>query len=147
MKLGVNIDHIATLRNARGGIEPSLVEAAKIILKEDILALTMHLREDRRHIKDKDLYDPETATDLFQIRGICKFNGKNGVVEGDGCLDYNGDKFIDTGLQLFSEKNAKKDFYIYFDIIRMDPADQDDGKQWGSIQPYSKQSFLCGLGE
>ena len=57
MKLGVNIDHIATLRNARGGIEPNLVEAAKIILKEDILALTMHLREDRRHIKDKDLYD------------------------------------------------------------------------------------------
>ena len=57
MKLGVNIDHIATLRNARGGVEPSVVEAAKIALKEDILALTMHLREDRRHIKDKDLYD------------------------------------------------------------------------------------------
>ena len=57
MKLGVNIDHIATLRNARGGFEPDLIEAAKIILKEDILALTMHLREDRRHIKDKDLYD------------------------------------------------------------------------------------------
>ena len=57
MKLGVNIDHIATLRNARGGFEPDLIEAAKIILNEDILALTMHLREDRRHIKDKDLYD------------------------------------------------------------------------------------------
>lgn len=57
MKLGVNIDHIATLRNARGGVEPSIVEAAKIALKEDILALTMHLREDRRHIKDNDLYD------------------------------------------------------------------------------------------
>ena len=55
MKLGVNIDHIATLRNARGGAEPSLVEAAKIILKEDVHALTMHLREDRRHIKDADL--------------------------------------------------------------------------------------------
>lgn len=57
MKLGVNIDHIATLRNARGGGEPSLVEAAKIILKEDIHALTMHLREDRRHIKDSDLVE------------------------------------------------------------------------------------------
>lgn len=57
MKLGVNIDHIATLRNARGGLEPNLVEAAEIILKKDILALTMHLREDRRHIKDQDLYD------------------------------------------------------------------------------------------
>ncbi len=57
MKLGVNIDHIATLRNARGGAEPSLVEAAKIILKEDVHALTMHLREDRRHIKDSDLIE------------------------------------------------------------------------------------------
>ncbi len=57
MKLGVNIDHIATLRNARGGVEPNLVEAAKIILKENIHSLTMHLREDRRHIKDNDLYD------------------------------------------------------------------------------------------
>ena len=57
MKLGVNIDHVATLRNARGGVEPSIVEAAKIALKQDILALTMHLREDRRHIKDEDLYD------------------------------------------------------------------------------------------
>ena len=57
MKLGVNIDHIATLRNARGGVEPNLVEAAKTALKHDILALTMHLREDRRHIKDNDLYD------------------------------------------------------------------------------------------
>ena len=56
MKLGVNIDHIATLRNARGGVEPNLIEAAKIALKEDILALTMHLREDRRHIKDDDLW-------------------------------------------------------------------------------------------
>jgi len=57
MKLGVNIDHVATLRNARGESEPSVVEAAKLALKKDILALTMHLREDRRHIKDKDLYD------------------------------------------------------------------------------------------
>lgn len=57
MKLGVNIDHIATLRNARGEEEPSIVEAAITALKEDILALTMHLREDRRHIKDSDLYE------------------------------------------------------------------------------------------
>lgn len=57
MKLGVNIDHVATLRNARGGFEPSVVEIAKLALKKDILALTMHLREDRRHIKDQDLYD------------------------------------------------------------------------------------------
>ena len=57
MKLGLNIDHIATLRNARGGSEPNLLEAAKIALLEDIFSLTMHLREDRRHIKDIDVFD------------------------------------------------------------------------------------------
>ena len=57
MKLGLNIDHIATLRNARGGCEPSIIEGAKTALSLDIFALTMHLREDRRHIKDSDLYD------------------------------------------------------------------------------------------
>lgn len=57
MKLGLNIDHIATLRNARGGNEPNLAEAAKLALKQDVFALTMHLREDRRHIKDADLYE------------------------------------------------------------------------------------------
>ncbi len=57
MKLGVNIDHIATLRNARAGLEPDIVAAAKLALNHDILALTMHLREDRRHIKDEDLYE------------------------------------------------------------------------------------------
>ncbi len=55
MNLGVNIDHIATLRNARGGVEPSVLDAALIAQKCDVSAITIHLREDRRHIKDSDL--------------------------------------------------------------------------------------------
>lgn len=55
MLLGVNIDHIATLRNARGGTEPSLLVAAHICQKLDVFGVTVHLREDRRHIKDFDL--------------------------------------------------------------------------------------------
>ena len=55
MKLGVNIDHIATLRNARGMNNPSLLRALKICEKSKIDTLTIHLREDRRHINDKDL--------------------------------------------------------------------------------------------
>lgn len=55
MLLGVNIDHIATLRNARGGFEPDLIEAAKICEKVNIAGITAHLREDRRHIKDEDI--------------------------------------------------------------------------------------------
>lgn len=55
MNLGVNIDHVATLRNARGGVEPSVLEAALICEMAGASAITVHLREDRRHIKDDDV--------------------------------------------------------------------------------------------
>ena len=55
MLLGVNIDHIATLRNARGGSEPNVLDCALICEKVGISCITTHLREDRRHIKDEDV--------------------------------------------------------------------------------------------
>lgn len=55
MLLGVNIDHVATLRNARRGSEPSVIEAAKICMAAGAYAITAHLREDRRHITDDDI--------------------------------------------------------------------------------------------
>ena len=54
-RLGVNIDHIATLRNARGETHPSPLKAAKLAMKYGADSITIHLREDRRHIKDLDL--------------------------------------------------------------------------------------------
>ena len=54
-KLGVNIDHIATLRNARGEGHPNILFAAKYAFKHGANSITIHLREDRRHIKDYDL--------------------------------------------------------------------------------------------
>ena len=56
MKLGVNIDHIATLRQARGTVYPDTLEAAKICAKAGAVSITVHLREDRRHIQDADVY-------------------------------------------------------------------------------------------
>ena len=53
-RLGVNIDHIATLRNARGEVHPSPLKAAKLAMKYGADSITVHLREDRRHIKDLD---------------------------------------------------------------------------------------------
>lgn len=61
MELGVNIDHIATLRNARGGVEPSVLDAAIVSECTGVAAITIHLREDRRHIKDKDLLELKKA--------------------------------------------------------------------------------------
>jgi len=55
MKLGINIDHIATLRNARGQDNPSVLRALKVCEKAKADTLTVHLREDRRHINDNDL--------------------------------------------------------------------------------------------
>ncbi|MBZ4682609.1 MAG: pyridoxine 5-phosphate synthase [Fusobacteriaceae bacterium] len=56
MKLGVNIDHVATLRQARLAKEPDLVRAAVLAEKAGADGITIHLREDRRHIQDKDVY-------------------------------------------------------------------------------------------
>ena len=53
--LGVNIDHIATLRQARGTRYPSLIDAAKICESSGADSITLHLREDRRHIQDQDV--------------------------------------------------------------------------------------------
>ena len=53
-RLGVNIDHVATLRNARGEIHPDPVNAAKFVKKVGADSITIHLREDRRHINDLD---------------------------------------------------------------------------------------------
>lgn len=56
MLLGVNIDHVATLRNARGTPYPSPLEAALIAETHGADLITLHLREDRRHIKDADVF-------------------------------------------------------------------------------------------
>ena len=55
MLLGVNIDHVATLRNARGGVEPDTIKAAEVCELNGATSITTHLREDRRHIKDSDI--------------------------------------------------------------------------------------------
>ena len=55
MRLGVNIDHVATLRNARGGVHPCPIKAAKLAQKAGADIIVAHLREDRRHIKELDI--------------------------------------------------------------------------------------------
>jgi pyridoxine 5-phosphate synthase len=55
LRLGVNIDHVATIRNARGGRHPDPVRAAKLAVVAGADGITAHLREDRRHIRDEDI--------------------------------------------------------------------------------------------
>lgn len=55
LRLGINIDHVATLRNARGGAHPDPLRAARLAIAAGADGITAHLREDRRHITDADM--------------------------------------------------------------------------------------------
>lgn len=108
MLLGVNIDHIATLRNARGGFEPDPIKAADICEANGGTSITTHLREDRRHIKDEDVYtlvktiksklnlEMAMADDIQKIAleikpySICLVPEKRQEVTTEGGLDVAG---------------------------------------------------------
>ena len=64
LRLGINIDHVATVRNARGGDHPDPARAAEIVARAGGDGITAHLREDRRHIRDDDLRRIQGATHL-----------------------------------------------------------------------------------
>ena len=64
LRLGVNIDHVATIRNARGGAHPDPLRAAQLAMDAGADGLTIHLREDRRHITDDDLARLKAAVSL-----------------------------------------------------------------------------------
>ncbi|MBW8304987.1 MAG: pyridoxine 5'-phosphate synthase [Brevundimonas sp.] len=66
VRLGVNIDHVATVRNARGGVHPDPVRAAREALAAGADGITAHLREDRRHITDTDI---EALSELCAVAG------------------------------------------------------------------------------
>jgi len=64
LRLGVNIDHVATVRNARGGTHPSPIAVALLAQKAGADGITAHLREDRRHIRDDDITALKEAIDI-----------------------------------------------------------------------------------
>lgn len=64
LRLGVNIDHVATLRNARGGVHPCPVAAAVAAQQAGASGITLHLREDRRHIRDADVQAVKDAISI-----------------------------------------------------------------------------------
>ena len=82
LELGINIDHVATLRNARGTIYPDPLKAARLAEEAGADLITLHLREDRRHIKDADLMAKATA--IFQksrrVRGTYNTFNTNVVI-------------------------------------------------------------------
>ncbi len=125
--LGINIDHVATIRNARGENHPNLLRAAKIVEKAGADLITMHLREDRRHIIDDDLLfiknninipiNLEIAPTLEMINiaislnpySICLVPEKREELTTEGGLDINSNF---KGLSLLSDKISNTDINL-----------------------------------
>ena len=112
-RLGVNIDHVATLRNARGEYHPDPFVAAKFVKKHGANSITIHLREDRRHIKDLD------AKKICSIKMLLvnlevstrTENRKEVTTEGGLNLSKNKDK-IKKIVSLFKKKKNRTSLFI-----------------------------------
>ena len=130
-RLGINIDHIATIRNARGEGHPNILKAARDVMKMGADSITIHLREDRRHIKDRDLVDLskikkipinlELANNIKIINlaikckpnFICLVPEKRNEVTTEGGLDLKKNKNkIKKIINLFNKNNIRTSLFI-----------------------------------
>jgi len=127
LELGINIDHVATLRNARGTVYPDPLKAARLAEEAGADLITLHLREDRRHIKDADLIalrpliktrmnlecavTPEMIDIACQVKphDVCLVPEKREEVTTEGGLDVLGHfgevkaatkKLVDAGIRV-----------------------------------------------
>lgn len=116
MKLGVNIDHVATLRNARGGSEPSVLDAGLICERTGVSAITIHLREDRRHIKDGDALELKKNVstninlEMAATEEMQEFALK--ILPYSVCIvpEKRQELTTEGGLDVFSQKQTMKEF-------------------------------------
>ena len=130
-RLGVNIDHIATLRNARGEKHPDPYTVALQVLKSGADSITVHLREDRRHIKDIDLkilssnksipINLEIASDSTMVKialkykpsYICIVPEKRNEITTEGGLNLKKNKNkIKKIINVFNSKNIRTSLFI-----------------------------------
>ena len=130
-RLGVNIDHIATLRNARGEFHPDPITAAKFVRKAGADSITIHLREDRRHINDNDAKkicsinnllvnleistNPEIVKIALKIKPnyICIVPENRKEITTEGGLNLKKNKIkIKKIISLFKKKNIRTSLFI-----------------------------------
>ena len=130
-KLGVNIDHVATVRNARGDDYPSPLRAALLAQKSGADSITIHLREDRRHIKDNDLIkineklkiplNLEMAPTMEMLKislknrpdYICIVPEKRTEITTEGGLNLKkNQKLLKKILKIFKDKKIRSSLFI-----------------------------------
>ena len=117
-RLGVNIDHVATLRNARGGTYPDPVRAALIAEAVGADGITAHLREDRRHIQDKDitaLMDALTVPLNFEIAATAEMQAIALRIKPHAvCIvpEKREERTTEGGLEIAADQSRLADFII-----------------------------------
>jgi len=130
-RLGVNIDHVATIRNARGSLHPDPVSIAKHVMKCGAHSITIHLREDRRHIRDLDVIkicklkkvitnlEISLNEDIIKIalknkpNFICIVPEKRKEVTTEGGLDLSNNlSKIKKTIQRFKSKKIRTSLFI-----------------------------------
>ena len=131
VKLGINVDHVATLRQARREYEPDPIRAAKICLKAGADSIVAHLREDHRHIHDQDIWrlrkiakkrfnlemslDPRIITIALKVRPdqVTFVPERRKEITTEGGLDVAGQfRRIKKAVSLFQEKKIKVSLFI-----------------------------------
>lgn len=139
-RLGVNIDHIATLRNARGVDYPCPVAGAVVCQKAGADGITLHLREDRRHIKDSDVYaiknavsipinlEMATTDEMLNIAldvkpdWVCLVPEKRAEITTEGGLDLLANEQLPKFVQQLQAHNIKVSLFIDPDEVQIEKA-------------------------
>ena len=129
-RLGINIEHIATLRNARSEGHPNIIQSAKAIMTYGAHSITVHLREDRRHIKDKDLLllvkskipiNLEMASNKKMLdialrrkpKFVCLVPEKRKEITTEGGLNIKKNKkIIETIIKKLNQNNIRTSLFI-----------------------------------
>ena len=143
LKLGVNIDHVATLRQARGTTYPDIIVAASICEAAGANGITVHLREDRRHIQDADVYqlrrhlatrlnlEMAVAPEIVEIARdigpdeVCLVPEKREELTTEGGLDVDGQyKEIELAVKTLSESGIRVSLFIDPEISQIECAFQ-----------------------
>ena len=138
MRLGVNIDHVATLRNARGGVHPDPVKASKLVEKAGADLIVVHLREDRRHIREEDIakilkqikipLQLEIAPTKFMfnysiknnIKKVCVVPEKRKELTTEGGLDLKKSyKFLKSNIPILLKNNIEVSLFLDPKIINV----------------------------
>ena len=145
LRLGVNIDHVATIRNARGGDNPSPVRAAILAQEAGADGITAHLREDRRHIRDEDMaalkgaitvplnFEMAATPEMQKIalatrpHAVCLVPERREERTTEGGLEVAGDdNRLTEYVQPFKDAGIRVSLFVAADIRQIDAAARID---------------------